>query len=87
MAVSALASTTTSAEALAAGTNRNVVLENSDANAAYVLLGSGTASSSNKSFTLAQNANAFLGRYDGPINVVWAGDGSGSLHVTTYSRG
>ena len=87
MAVSALASSTTAAVALTAGSNRNVILENSDANSVYILLDSGTASATNKSFTLASNANAFLGRYDGPISAVWAADGSGSLHVTTYSLG
>ncbi len=87
MAVTAVASAAASTLLLASGSNRNVIIENSDANALYVLLDSGTASATNKSFTLAQNANAFLDHYDGTIMGIWAADGSGSAHITSYSRG
>jgi hypothetical protein len=86
MAVTAVASAATSTSLLASGSNRNVIIANSDANALHVLLGTGTASSSNKSFTLAQDEDAILYGYDGPITGIWAGDGSGSAHITTFSR-
>ena len=82
----ATASSTTSATALAAGKSRKgVLLCNSDANDAYVLLGDGTASASNLSFVLAAKENALVpqGFENHAVNVVWAADGSGYLHVTT----
>lgn len=80
------ASTTTSAQVLAAGSNRRVILCNTDANACYVLVGAGTASATNMSFSLAQNENAAFD-CDEQINAVWAADGSGYLFVTAISKG
>ena len=83
MAVTAVSSTTTSTVAVAANTSRQeLAFENSDANRAYILLGSGTASSTNYSFSLAQFENASRDGYRGEVNVVWAGDGTGHLMVT-----
>jgi hypothetical protein len=85
MAVTAVASSTTSATLKAANAQRKaIVIENSDANRLYVRLDSGTASSSAYSFSLAQNENATLRGYTGEITGVWAADGSGSAHVTEY---
>jgi hypothetical protein len=85
MAVTAVASTTSSTSLLAANAQRKgFVIENSDANRLYVRLDSGTASSSAYSFSLAQNENAALSGYTGQITGIWAGDGSGSAHVTEY---
>ena len=82
-----LASTTTSTQLLAENHRRaSLVCENSDANRVYILLGTGTASSSNYTFSLAQNANAQLQGWTGAIQVVWAGDGSGHLMHEEISR-
>ena len=78
-------STTTSAQVLAPGSDRRVILCNTDANACYILIGSGTASASNLSFVLATNENAEL-NCDEAIQAVWAADGSGVLAVTTLAR-
>lgn len=80
-----ISSGTTSVQALAPGSDRRVILCNTDANAAYVLIGSGTASATNLSFVLVQNDNAEL-NCDEAIQVVWAADGTGHLAVTTLSN-
>lgn len=83
--VTAVASTTTSTTLLAAGLRRAVLIENSDANRLHVLLDDGTASTTNFSFSLAQNENASVPEsYTGPIKGIWAADGSGSAHITSY---
>lgn len=87
MAVASVSSGTSSVELLASATGENrrgVIVENSDANTLYVLMGVGTASSTNYSFSLAQNANAMLPDYEGDLQGVWASDGSGAAMVTTY---
>ena len=85
MAVTSVASGTTSVLLAAPhAERRNLIIENSDANTLYVLLGSGTASSSNFSFSLAQNANAHVPGYTGEVNGVWSADGSGAAKVTEY---
>lgn len=85
MAVTSVASSTTSAALLAAGQRRAVLIANSDANRLYILLDEGTASASNHSFSLAENESASVPQsYTGPINGVWAGDGSGYAHITAY---
>lgn len=84
-AVTIVASSTTSARAVAQdGGRQGLVLENSDANRAYILLGPGTASATNYSFSLAQNENASLLGCREQVNVIWAADGTGSLLVTEY---
>jgi hypothetical protein len=86
MAVTAVASSTTSATALAPGQDREAVLLcNSDANDAYVLFEIGTASATNLSIIIEPKANAAVPQeyVNGGISVIWAGDGTGSLHITT----
>lgn len=87
MAVASVSSGTSSVELLASATGENrrgVIVENSDANTLYVLMGVGTASSTNYSFSLPQNANAMLPDYEGDLQGVWAADGTGAAMVTTY---
>lgn len=85
MPVSVIASSTTAAEFAAVdGGRKGFTIENSDANRLYVLLGQGTASSSNYSFSLAQNENMGLSDCRERISGVWAVDGSGFAMVTTY---
>ncbi len=78
-----VASTTTATALLAArGRRGGVIIENSDANRLHVLIGSGTVSATNYSFSLAQYHNAKLDDYGGAISGVWAGDGEGFAHIT-----
>lgn len=85
MAVTTVASAAASTTLLAAGARSKVIIENSDANRLYVLLDSGTASSSNYSFSLATNENAEVSVYQGVIKGIWAADGAGSAHITTLA--
>ena len=82
---SAVASSATSATLVNADGRYRFVIENSDANRLYILLGSGTASTSNYSFSLAQYENAEVVGHHGPIVGVWAADGSGYAMVTEFS--
>lgn len=83
MAVVNQASSTSNAKVLDDAAPREIIFHNSDANRAYILLGTGTASAANHSFSLAQYESAQIESHSGEVNVVWAGDGSGYLHVTT----
>ena len=87
MAATSVASTTSSTTLLAASTepHRKVLIENSDANRLHVLLDDGTASTTNFSFSLAQNENAEIPlSYTGVIKGIWAADGTGFAHITVY---
>jgi len=85
MATSTVASAATSTQLLAANAQRRtLIIENSDANTLYVLLNSGTASSGNFSFSLAQNANKVIDGYTGEVVGIWSVDGAGSAHITEY---
>jgi len=85
MAVTAVASSTTSAQLLAAHNDRATLICNSDANDLYVLLGIGTASASNMSFIIEPKQSAHVPEgYTGPVQGVWAADGAGYAFVTTY---
>lgn len=85
MAISSIASGTSDVRLLAANAQRKgFIVVNDDANRLYVLLGSGTSSSTNYSFSLAQNENAQMAGYVGELRGVWAADGSGSARVTEY---
>jgi hypothetical protein len=82
--LSAVASGTSSAQALAANTSRKGVLAyNTDANGVYLKYGT-TASSS--SFTVLIPSSGYWEMpdpiYTGRIDVIWIGDGSGSLYLT-----
>jgi hypothetical protein len=86
MGITSVASSTTSAVALASNLERRgAIVENTDANRAYVRLGSGDASNTSFSFSLAQNENAAIPvGYTGQISVVWEADGTGSLLITEF---
>lgn len=58
------------------------VIENSDANRLYVLLGTGNVTASNYSFSLAQNERQVITTYRGTVKGLWAGDGTGHAFVT-----
>lgn len=62
----------------------SLVLENSDNNRLYVLVGSGTVSASNYTFSLVQGASAYI---DAPevyelFTGIWDADGSGACQIT-----
>lgn len=84
MTVSAVESATSSTTLLTASAAYKYIVENSDANRLYVLLDAGTASATNYSFSLAQNENAQIVGYAGTVKGIWAGDGSGYAHITTF---
>jgi hypothetical protein len=87
MAIARVASVTTAGgvSLLAAGNERhNVIIENSDANRLHIRLDGDTVSASDYSFSLAQNENARLLDFAGEIKGIWAADGTGYAHVTTY---
>lgn len=85
MAVSKVDSAVSSTSLLTSGSRYKFIIENSDANRLYVLLDGGTASATNFTFSLAQNENAEITGYSGAVNGIWAGDGSGSAHITTFA--
>jgi hypothetical protein len=71
---------------LAAGNERNhVIIENSDANRLHVILDSAAAAVDSYSFSLAQNETARIYDYAGEIRGIWAADGTGYAHITTYN--
>jgi hypothetical protein len=85
MAATSVSSGTTSAKFLDAhSARRGLIITNDDANRLYVLCGSGAASSTNYSFSLAQNENAAVYDYTGEVNGIWAADGSGAAKITEY---
>lgn len=82
--VTAVPSATTSTVLLAANAQRRgFIIENSDANRLHVRFG-GTATTTNYTFSLAQNANAERTNYQGEVTGVWEADGAGSAHITEY---
>jgi hypothetical protein len=81
-----ISSSTTSAAALTASVSREeVIFHNDDTNDAYLLAGSGTASSTDKTLALASGETVcVVGRFAKCAwQVVWAADGSGGLDVTS----
>jgi hypothetical protein len=73
-------SAATTASILAANAQRKgAVIHNTDANALYLLLGVGTASSSNKHYVLNNNDTwECPAGYTGDVQGVWTADGSGA---------
>lgn len=59
---------------------------NTDANALYVLLGSGTSSATNLNVVIAATTGYWVApnNYIGAVRGCWAGDGSGSAFITEY---
>lgn len=80
-------STTVSGTILAANTNRlGATIYNTDANALYILFGSGTASASNLAWSIASNSQYQIPfGYTGVVTGVWAGDGAGAAKVTEFT--
>lgn len=86
MAVTTVASAASNTQLLAPDSGRkSVIICNDDANRLYVLLDGGTASTTNYSFSLAQNENARLegSEAQGEVRGIWAADGSGNALLTT----
>ena len=89
MAQTKITSSTTAATVLGADQARvtgALVFANSDANPCYVLLDSGTPSSSNYSFVVP-TGGAPIGPiygYTGAVQAVWGTAGSGALMITEW---
>ena len=77
-----VASAIASTVLVAPSTRRRVFMENSDANRLHVLLGSGTATTTDYSFSLAQYENCEIVDYSGEIKGIWAADGAGFALIT-----
>lgn len=86
-AVTSVESTTVSGTILAANAARHgAVIFNTDANALYLLLAAGTASSTNLSVSVASNSSYEVPfGYTGIIVGVWAADGAGAAKVTEFT--
>lgn len=85
MAVTSVNSGTISVRLLASGARNGAAIRNTDANALYVLLDSGTASATNHTVSLATGDYYETPRgFTGEINGVWAADGTGAALVTDY---
>lgn len=70
---------------LVTNTRNGVVMENSDVNRCFILLGPGTATITNYSFSLGTNENAKLDTtFDGPASAIWGTAGAGALKVTEF---
>lgn len=85
MAVTSVDSTTTSTRLAVSHGRQGVAVRNTDANALYLLLDSGTASATNHTVALVQDAyfeTPF--DYEGEVNGVWAANGSGVALVTEF---
>jgi hypothetical protein len=75
----------TSSVQLTDGSVRGVTITNTDANTLYVLLGSGTASSTNYTVALATGDYYEVPEhYDGAVQGVWSADGTGAAIVTEF---
>lgn len=85
--VTSVASTTGDATILAANANRKgASIYNTDANALYLLLATGTASVSNLSVSVAANGYYEVPfGYTGIIKGTWAVDGAGAALVTEFT--
>jgi hypothetical protein len=85
MAVSSVASATSSTQLLGINSaRRQLIITNDDANKLYVLLGAGTASATNYSFALDEGEDARIEGFTEAVMGLWAGDGSGSARITEY---
>lgn len=84
--VTSVASTTSPVSLIASsGARISLILENNDANRLYVLIGSGTVSASNYTFSLVEGASATVSApevYEA-FSGVWAADGSGACQITS----
>lgn len=81
-----VASAASTTSLLAADANRyGFTVANTDANLLYVLLGTGTASATNYTFTVAPNSDRTVSDYTGAVQGIWAADGSGAALLTVIS--
>lgn len=79
-------SAATSTSLLAADSTRyGFTVANTDANLLYVLLGAGTASTTNYTFTVAPNSDRTVSDYTGVVQGIWAADGAGAALLTVIS--
>lgn len=87
-AVTAAASSTSSASVLASNAGRvQVIMVNTDANNCYLKFGA-TASASSFTYLIPGNGGTLeysSAPYKGAMHAVWAGDGSGALIITEVS--
>lgn len=82
--LTSLASSATSAQALAANTSRKgVIAVNTDANSCYIKYGT-TASTTSFTYIIGPNVTWEMPEptYTGRIDAIWSADGSGSLYIT-----
>ena len=81
-----VALTETSTEVLSANTNRaGASFINLGTQDVYLLLGEGTASATSLTVKLAANGDAIYElpyQFQGPVQAVWAGAGTGNLKIT-----
>lgn len=86
-ALTSVDSTTVSGTILAANANRlGALIFNTDANALYILLGSGTASATNLSWSIPASGQYQVPfGYTGVIVGAWAADGAGAAKVTEFT--
>lgn len=85
MAQTRVASAATDTQLLAADASRRAVtIENSDANRLHIRVGGTAATTSDYSFSLAQNENLLIPRElcGEEIRGIWAADGSGHAQIT-----
>ena len=88
--VTSVSSTTSSQTAIAAdGTRTSLIIENTDAYRAYLLFGSGTATTSAGGFSgsLVENGSVSLTPPESyqAVQVIWAGNGAGGLTITAIT--
>lgn len=84
MAVASVNSGIAAVQILAPGNRNGFVVTNTDANALYLLMDSGTPSSTNYTVSLATGESFGVNNYDGELRGVWAGDGTGVALVTSW---
>jgi len=81
--VTVVGASATSVSLIGENLTRNAIMfENSDSARCYVLLGGGTATTANYSFSLAQYGNKTIDNYKGPVSAIWASANAGNALVT-----
>lgn len=82
MAVIKVPSAAASTSLLEQSSRTGFIIENSDPNRLHVLLAGSPASSTDKSFSLAQNESVEVRGYSGPVTGIWDADGAGYAHLS-----
>ena len=86
MALTVVASATSSTQLLPADSSRSsVIISNDDANRLFVLLDDAVVSTTSYSFSLGQYENARIAGAEAQSRImgIWAADGSGNAYLTT----